>query len=376
MILWLLVILMTGCAKVAVPVVNDGDKGKYDWVYDAGLPVPVTFSPDYGMTKAPINTAEEMEGRIFGMFAVNKADTASLVYDYGLTIRNQLSRYVPGEGFRFGYASEEKDIFYPVGSSENFSFYAYHTYRDDENVSPMTVNDERISVVVELARPKDILHGVAETSGAGFNASYVRESPLTNVPKFVFSHPAAGVSFRIRMSDESSTFSDRIEFGLGRMELPDIPTYAELCIVHKTRPDSTGVLGKVIGRENRIWTKNGSGNLDVSLFDGIETSGGGGSEAVAEPQSVGEEHFIRPQSEALTIELTFVKKTYFTRADGTYGVSARKEYVVSVALDPSDFRSDLIGYKAGMMYRYMLEVNYSAADDEVYVSASPDLSGL
>lgn len=376
MILCVLVMFMTGCAEIDFPVGNEGGQGKYNWIYDAGLPVPVMFSSDYGMTKSPINTIDDMEGKIFGMFAVNKADTARLSRDYGLPIRNQLSRYVSGEGFKFGYASESRNIFYPVGSSENFSFYAYHVYRDDEDVSPMTEDDDRIAVVVDVARPKDILHGIAETSGDGFNASYVRNASLNNLPKFIFSHPAAGVSFRTMMSEESSTFRDNVEFGFSKMKLLDIPVQAELCIVHKTHPDSTGVLGKVIMRQDWLWTKNGTGNLGITLFDGPETAGNGDGLPVVEPVSLGDEHFIRPQSDALNLELTFVKTIYYERADGTYGISGRKEYAVVIALDPSDYRSDLVGYKAGMMYRYMLEVSYSAVDDEVYVTALPDLFGL
>lgn len=375
MISCMLVMFMAGCAEIAVPVVNDGDDGRYDWVYDAELPVPVTFSSDLGMTKVPINAAEDMDGKIFGIFAVNKADTARLSFDYGLPIRNRLARYVPGEGFRFGYASEERTIFYPVGSSENFSFYAYHAYRDDENVSPMTENADRIAVVVDVARPNDILHGVAETSGDGFNASYIRESPFTNMPKFMFSHPAAGVSFRVRMSEELSVLPDNVEFVLSQMKLSDIPVQAELCVVHKTSPDSTGVLGKVIKRQDFLWTKNGTGNLGISLFDGAETAGGGDGQYIAGPVSLGDEHFIKPQSDALRIELKFVKNIYYKRADGTYGVSGRKEYVVQSALDPSDFRNDLVGYKAGLMYRYMLEISYSAVEDAVFVTAYPDLLG-
>ncbi len=371
MILCLLVMFMAGCAKIVVPVTDEPEDGRYDWVYDAELPVPVMFSSDYGMTKSPINTEDDLEGKIFGMFAVNKADTARLSSDYGLHIRNQLSRYVSGEGFKFGYASENRTIFYPVGSSENFSFYAYHTYRDDDNVSPMTEDDDRIAVVVDVARPKDILHGVAETAGNGFNASYVRESPVTNIPKFIFSHPTAGLSFRVMMSEELSAFPDNVELILSQMKMLDIPVQAELCIVHKSSPDSTGVLGKVMKRQDWIWTGKGTGNLGISLFDGSETAGNGDGQPVA----IGDEHFIKPQPDALKIELRFVKNTYYKRGDGTYGVSGRKEYVVHAALDPSDFRTDLVGYQAGLMYKYLLEVNYSAVEDEIYVTAYPDLLG-
>ena len=93
--------------------------------------VPIEFR--FANTKVAIRGVADLVDNkaIFGMYAIDEdyARTNGLSADDGLNMRNQLCRYVAATDdemarLRFGYSSEDKTIYFPMGVNHEYTFYS------------------------------------------------------------------------------------------------------------------------------------------------------------------------------------------------------------------------------------------------------------
>lgn len=372
-LLSLLAVLMVGCER-NVDINEDAS-------VELDLPLPIEFAvPD---TKVIINDREDMVGGIFGMFAIDKDPDVNIDEDDGLNMRNQLCRYdAETSSLKFGYANADKVIFYPM-SDRCFSFYSYFTYTDellesissdvneDDLVGEMTATDRRILVAINLARPYDVLYAMSEADG-GFNSSYVRET--ADIPSFVFEHPAAGLGFRVQIDQSSSVPGDMDYLTFSGLKFLNVTTQAALCIVDKDNPENNGKFVKRISTaESKAWIKNNTGALSIYLSD--KNVGDGVTGLTQGLISLGDEHFIMPQSGSLSMECKLNRVKMYYKDDGTLATSGNWTYTKSIELNPSlDGGGD--GFQSGKMYRYKIIVKYDSTlkfPDDIKLTVVPDI---
>lgn len=372
--------------------------------------VPVSFAlPD---SKVMINSHWDLVNNtsVFGMFAINKAlfndPDGDLTAPDKMNIRNALCRYVAPTAtepasLKFGYLSENRVLYYPMGSDEAYNFYTYHkwtssiSYADDgspvdvlQDVSEAETARRRINVLMDVATVNDILYSESEAPYAvdaegnpidGFNAAYVRKTG--NVPVFRMIHPVAGIRFRIVLHPDSKNTINRADrFRLNSMSFTDskgtLPVKAALCIVDLDDPQKNGTFVEVLGTSaSRAWKtmNNSTGNLNIDLLQDVD--GDGVTECVFRPVMVGGEHFIVPQDDHLNFTMIFQHQR--VNAAGAV-VGNWPAFTRTFTLDPLDFGAAEAGYKAGNVYSYKIVVKYSNTtgnpyDDNIEVSVEADI---
>lgn len=357
--------------------------------------VPVEFAlPD---TKGMIEGLDGLvdNSSVFGMFAIDKSlfedPEGDLTASDGMNLRNALCRYVAPSGtepasLKFGYASENKVLYYPMSSDVSYNFYTYHKWTSDvstvdgdesegQTVSTMVTSKRRISVVMDVASVYDVLYSESvapyaeDTAGEvieGYNAAFVKETGI--VPTFTMKHPASAVRLSVVVDPESKmTLTKRDRFRLNSISFTNasnaLPVKASLCIVDLDAPENNGQFVEALQTvPSRAWkdADNSTGNLNVELLHDVD--GDGVTTVVSEPIKVGGEHFIMPQEEPLVITMTFQHQ----RVNDAGGIVGNWPAITkSVTLDPKDFGVEG-GYQAGQIYCYKLLVKYTNATNDPY----------
>lgn len=354
---------------------------------DVNVPLPIEF--EILQTKAIVNDRDDIifnDAFVFGMFAVDKDPEVGLDEDDGLNMRNQLYRYdTETNSLKFGSGGQV--IYYPI-SERCFNFYSYYKYSDnaestdasdDDLLSEMVLTDRSIAVVINLARPEDILYAMSESDPDlveqygvdGFNSAYVRKT--TDIPSFYFEHPAAGVGFRVCMDETSSVPGDMEYITFANLTFNNVTTKASLCIVDKDYPENNGRFTESLATGDAAWSKGGSGNLNIPLSD--SSVGDSVTGIYTDLISLGDEHFIMPQSVPLTIgyKITRIKRYY--KDDGTLATSGLWTYSNTIELDPSA-NGGGEGFQKGKMYRYKFVVKYDNTlkyPNDITVTVLPDI---
>ncbi len=361
--------------------------------------IPIEFA--ISSTKAAIRSEEDLVNNIsiFGMYAVDPS-LKSLSADDGLNMRNQLCRYVAptdnaGSALRFGYQSEDKTIFFPMLSDNAYTFYTYHTWTseiidldngalpvsesdDSQTVSEVNTTDTQVCANIPVATPHDVLWA---KSDPGFNAAYIRETG--KVPMFSFKHPAAGISMKVVLDEESQTKISKwdhlrvMHVSYKGAESGKIATKAALCVVDLDNPENEGkFLAPSQFKSSIMWPNpaQSSGNLN---FDVIADADGDGvvETCLDDPQLLYTEVFIMPMDEPL--EVTVSMRRHRINSSGSItGNWNLGEYTFT--LDPKDFGATESGYKAGIMYNYKIVVKYindtpnTPANDKIKVAIVPE----
>lgn len=272
-----------------------------------------------------------MSGEIFRFFAVDDSASADLSADNGMNMNNRPARY-DASGFLFLDDSGKPDeVYYPLESDMRYVFYGYCVGGSSAQVFPADVSADRITVEVPVTTHGDILCG---NTSVGVNGKIVRESMQEN-PFFAldlsFRHVTSGVSFSTVL-DAQAAFPGGSGVAVVSLELEDMPSVAELCILDRSDAgrSSTGYFlpydseGKsvVFDELNHIVTSSESCMCDEIFIVPVE----GGLKAVLTVSLGGEEHVL----------------------DITQGIEAVN----------SEFGVDT--YDAGSLYRYRLVFGYSA----------------
>lgn len=358
-LLGILTVLVAGCAKdtsIDVPGNN--------WVQDLTLPVPVEFGTPMMAdgTKAAIRNLNDMHNRYFGFFAVNKNAADLREYD-GLGMRNQNTRYDIEKGFRFGYPSEDRKIYYPSNFHADYDFYAYYTFTKDNNVEvlPVVGTATKISVGMFVAKNSDVLYGYATTGAGkdGYNADYVRRT--SNKPVLAFTHPTSGLSFDIVTDQASVPIADNDSLMLGTLTFKNLADSVSLCIIDKENPANNGKF-EAHRRRNKKLMNGDTGNLRASFYVNAPADGYLGVADTLE-RNLGDDIFIMPQEEPIEATAVFILKTVHVSPDnGNTVVAEYDTFEQDIVLDPAEFGVSG-GYKAGYMYNYRLVVSYKPDEE-------------
>lgn len=224
MIFGALAIIMAGCTRFIDSSYEDASSVP-EWVVDIDVPVPVELKVSSIPTRGAITSLEDMTGKTFRVFADNKNNEGVLDIAGMETLDNReavFKKYSDGSyGFDFG-----KPVpCYPVVSEGDYSFYAYHFYGSSHGRVRYEDDNSAVYVRVVTATDEDVLWGVAQTDGAGFNAKYLRQGGLG--PNLRFKHVTAGVSFKIKAHQTLP------QLKVKAITYYNIPTKAELCIIDK-----------------------------------------------------------------------------------------------------------------------------------------------
>lgn len=305
-----LAMIVAGCSKDVPTKAMSSDDA---WRHDVTLPVPVMFGASTNPTKAMINTTQDMNHGLFGVFAFDKSVLADAVGDLtaddGMNMRNAYSVCKVKDGV--GSLDLVDDWFYPMNRETEYEFFAYHIYQSLDNPSVKLVMEEKRALIeMTVAGTNDVLWAKASSAEpitvdgvecGGYNAKYVREGGA--MPSFHFSHPVACVAFTACVDAEMSGNYMRID----HVTMLGVHTKATLCIVDIENPENNGKFvpcaGDVIS--DKMVVKGGTGNLFLPL--------------TASVQSVGLDAFIVPGAESLKIKVTY--SMFSKGADGVAGTS-------------------------------------------------------
>lgn len=362
--------VMASCTKQVEVEIPDKDVSE----------VPVEFA--FAYSKVAIRGEENLKDNssIFGMYAVDPS-LGSLSADDGLNMRNQLCRYVAptdesNSALRFGYKSEDRTIYFPMSNENSYTFYTYHSWTsniidvaagsvsvsepdDMQTVSETSSTDTQVCAAINLANPNDVLWA---KSDPGFNAAYIRETG--NVPTFSFRHPAAGVSFKVVLDDDSQQNISKwdhltlMHLTYTGSESGKIASSAALCIIDLEDEANEGkFLEPLSFKDNVLWTNPGAGSGNL-VFDVLADADGDGvtETCLTEPQLLYSENFIMPMDEPLKVTVSLRKR----RITATGSLTGNKDMgTFTFVLDPKDFGASETGYKAGIMYNYKIVVKYA-----------------
>lgn len=373
-----LAVFATGCLA-DVDVADVEHNADDAWKVDPSLPVPIEFA--IPSTKGLIDGLDDMtslNGNI-GMFAIAKDETDLTKTDQELNIRNRYCSFVNGK-LAFGYASSPTVLYYP-SSDRCYNFYSYFKHKDpiilEDDLAEMTSSERRILVSIELANSNDVLYAKAEVSDDdviasggidGFNSKYIRRTG--KLPSLNYVHPAAGLGFRVMMSQESDIPQDSDFIQFTSLSFDDATLRAALCIVDLDQPQNNGTFVESIETGPKTISSKLVYLSDKEVFDGI-------TGITTSLKSLGNECFIMPQNEPLNMTATIHRYVKYVRQDGTIATSGLYTYPVSFVLDPTEAGLSG-GFEAGKMYRYKLIVKYVAPTGgdkkgNVIVTAEPDI---
>lgn len=361
--------------------------------------IPIEFA--ISSTRAAIRGEENLVSNtsIFGMYAVDPS-LNSLSEDDGLNMRNQLCRYVAptaesGSSLRFGYQSADKTIYFPMFSDNAYTFYTYHSWTSDivdldagalpvsepddaQTVSEVSSTDRQVCASIPLATSHDVLWAKSQP---GFNASYIKETG--NVPTFSFKHPAAGVSMKVVLDEDSQTKISKgdhlriTQISYKGAESGKIATKGALCVIDLDKQENEGKFLSALQFKNSVLWPNptmGSGNLNFDLI--ADADGDGVVETCLEDaQQLYTEVFIMPMDEPL--EVTVSLRRHRISSSGT--ITGNWDLgAYTFTLDPKNFGAMESGYKAGIMYNYKIVVKYTndnpntPANDQIQVAIVPE----
>lgn len=311
-----LAMAVAGCAKVDVSPDAKGD----GWEHDMHLPVPVEFALGYPEAKSIISDEDDLVGKPFGVFALNADPSVGM--DERMYMDNVPATCAkPDQAVLFNLG---KTYYYPLDATDWYGFYCYHPYTHDGRA--FRTPDGMLAVAVPLGGTDDILYAKAETGTdadgnvtPGFNAEYLRNGGA--IPSFSFSHPASGLSFRIR-NDAASMAGRKVDY----LRFDEFTMEALLCL-EDADPSS--------GKEGQLLYENSAVAISYYL---------GGTDAldVAIPQK---------GSAAYLYETIFaMPQMYF---ECTLSVDG-SEY--GFILHPGDLQEGLNGHMPGHVYRYLFVI--------------------
>lgn len=263
------------------------------------LPVPIQFGIGTPATKAgAINTNDDLVGKRIGVFAVDKnaASWSGGAADRSVYLNNEPA-YITKEdnngdisySVNFGYSSASHTTkYYPLLSSEDFTFYGYYTFKGVVDMSA-TTGANNITVPVSLGAT-DVLWAKAEAvdftigsgpsavSYPGYNARYIRalakdeiqaqlaqmtfDGARPAMPHFNFKHPTALINISVQKIRNEIGGATEQTLVVNSLSLDNIPSKATLCIANKEVKEKEGTFIEVLERPaSTKMTVNGTGNL-------------------------------------------------------------------------------------------------------------------
>ena len=361
-----LVMLVVSCSEIdsTLDPVTPGSGFEQDIFSE----VPIEFGYG-GMTKAPMTTESLSEKNNFGLFSVEEG-VEDLRMTTDLNLRNAIINYRPGYGFVFGKKSET--CFYPEDPDKRYSFYAYYSYRNDEDVIQAALDDEVIeaerAVKVRFysymtpnkvsstlgSHNGDVLYskarkampaedGSVQTVDA-FNAPIVRKY---GNPEFQFRHVCALLHFTVTL-DLTRSMGDYF-IRVAGLRIKNSPAQADMWLVNLDDPSKEGTFDPnsfvFAKEEGQIpFLRNESGSSGALNFDIPSTFTNAPLGAAY--------MFIPPQKEPLKCILSVA------RVNET-DPKANETYYYEFELDPEDYDEDLTsGHEAGMQYNYNIVLDW------------------
>ena len=256
--------VFAGCSKNNVETTPVADEDA--WMYDATLPVPIRLGASTNtLTKGnPIETLEQMDGKLFGFYAINSGKD-SLEGAWSTNVPNMpLSLKFDGVQGHYNAATRRFDFvggpyYYDQTDWTPYTFYGYYAHvKDVTNPDYVETQEgviatEKIFVRLGIGH-NDILWGKAEadsvktTSGEtcwGFNAPYLRNGG--NQPVMTFKHMTSCVSFKVQQVG-----TDAITMNIDSVVVENAPKRANLVIASKNASEE-GKFASVLGDRGPIY---------------------------------------------------------------------------------------------------------------------------
>ena len=234
--------IFAGCGKNNIETSPVADEDA--WMYDATLPVPIRLGASTNtLTKGnPIETLEQMDGKLFGFYAINSGKDP-LEGAWSTNVPNMpLSLEFDGVQGHYNAAARRFDFvggpyYYDQTDWTPYTFYGYYAHVKDVTNPDYVVTQEgmitsdRIFVRLGIGH-NDILWGKAEGESVttangqtcyGFNAPYLRNGGSQPVMKF--KHMTACVTFNVQLVG-----ADNITMRVDSLQVLNTPVYANLVI--------------------------------------------------------------------------------------------------------------------------------------------------
>ncbi len=210
-ILLLAVAVLASCRKHDDTLQNPQEDA---WKTDLSLPVPIKFSSGNSIaTKALVSEFTDMKEKI-GIVGVDNTLTnldgsyqkwtpdgngSVLFYaeaDKGSATATVTNVVTTASGEDGDIAFDGGDRYYPMYSTNNYTFYGYYPHK------PLSLPSSGFTATYELGNT-DILWAEAKVEdGTGYNAKYIRNNP-GNLPKLNFKHLLTALEFHIVSEDPS-----------------------------------------------------------------------------------------------------------------------------------------------------------------------------
>lgn len=285
----LLATLAIGCTKSGPDIPEEPEPfADAPWALDETLPVPIQFdSRSYNVTQTK-GKIEDLENVTFGVLALDATKSgewgpieggvtsgaeylgpgALLLLNKKATIRtNKIGSEDPFDPLlndndiivQFLDGTSPITYYYPVFSKYNYTFFAYHTAKEDNGVVPNVTRDgneyfvtgipigER-DIIWAKAEATDLEISSADAAAAeinagtykGFNSRYIRNARKMNsvtgsfyknhLPKFEFEHLTSHIHFNVRAENAYSagTFVDKLFVNSITLKATGLPTEAKL----------------------------------------------------------------------------------------------------------------------------------------------------
>ena len=351
--------IMAGCSDVEVPDLSF-PPGHQEQLY---TDVPIEFGCG-GITKAPMTTESLSPTNNFGLFSVEEG-IDDLKKDSDLKIRNSIINYRPGQGFAFAKSAET--CYYPSNTDKKYKFYAYYSYRNDENVITENRNDEVLETEDAIkvrfysyektlsdktkvsgtlgAHNGDVLYGKAAVGDIeAFNAPIVQEYGR---PSFDFMHATTALHFTVslNLSRDMGEYIIRV----AGLRIKNSPAQADMYLINLNDSLTEGTFdpSSFVYAQNPSelpFLRNEAGNSGALNYDITTdfTSAALGAGYM----------FIVPQKEPLEciINIMRVNKN---------NPGANAPYYYEFKLDPSDYDESLTeGHEAGVLYKYNIVLDW------------------
>lgn len=281
--------IFAGCSKNNIETSPVADEDA--WMYDATLPVPIRLGANSGsLTKGePINDLADMDGKLFGFYAVNSGKDpleggwASLnLSDMPLSVEdNGVQGHYNAKTGRFDFVGGP--FYYNQTDWTPYTFYGYYAHVNDvtnpdhlNGTQEGIIGDDRIFVRLGIGH-NDILWGKAEADSVitankeicyGFNAPYLRNGGAQ--PVMTFKHMTACVTFNVQQVGNANNLPMQVE----TVKILNTPVYANLVIASNvptikegaftaTKVDGTIELGGLPQTISTTSTKLGNESLFI-----------------------------------------------------------------------------------------------------------------
>ena len=156
-------------------------------------------NPDIVVTPASRGVVEGWKNTPIVVWGLDKAVGADWTVTGSVLMTAAKGTVADANGIiTFGTKDAPQRYYYPMNSKVNYSFYACSP---DPNVTPQ-IGTNYVNAIYDIAGNTDILWGIAEIVGEGYNASYFRNTINAEAPKLAFEHVLTQLEFVVTRKND------------------------------------------------------------------------------------------------------------------------------------------------------------------------------